>query len=578
MEKVEIPAKVGRLVNAVASIGYDPEVAICDLMDNSIDASATLVKLILIPELQESEGETDTIFSYIISDNGCGMDRDGLLNAFTLGASRDYPSGSLGKFGLGLKSAGLSLGDQLVILTKREEDEALLCGLLSKIEIEESGKYEIDIGEPPEHYKKLWDKYAASETKGTLLCIEQLNDSQPSYRAFLDYMKRYCGVLYHMFLEDIERNLSIQINEKPIEPIDPLFMEEAQASGSLSDPQHWTGREVQLLLSDQELPLSDAIVARIAATHLIHPPTFELEGRQAEMRSRYNIESDPYTRRPRHGFYIYRNKRVITLAERFHGVISSQFAASAFRARLMFEESADDILQLDVKKRHCQLPKAARNHLKNIIGPYHTKSVEAWKIAGAKYEKSRAENKDKNANESILNAAAPVTNLDYSPGEDLGSEEKIKAREERQKEVKKITLDAIQDDMISAESLTNEAQSRNVVVRVDSLKANAMWLPYPAIEIGKSETVLNNSHSWVTEVSVAAESDAKITVILYQLFTILSRAELEVRTTQWNDVSTSVVEKVMDRFRKRASIIGEDLAESLAEELRKLGGDTNSAE
>ena len=175
MEKVEIPAKVGRLVNAVASIGYDPEVAICDLMDNSIDASASLVKLILIPELQESEGETDTIYSYIISDDGCGMDREGLLNAFTLGASRDYPNGSLGKFGLGLKSAGLSLGDQLVIITKREQDDTLLCGILSKGEIEESGKYEIDIGEPPEHYKKIWEEYAASEIKGTLLCIEQLN-------------------------------------------------------------------------------------------------------------------------------------------------------------------------------------------------------------------------------------------------------------------------------------------------------------------------------------------------------------------------------------------------------------------
>jgi hypothetical protein len=34
----------------------------------------------------------------------------------------------------------------------------------------------------------------------------------------------------------------------------------------------------------------------------------------------------------------------------------------------------------------------------------------------------------------------------------------------------------------------------------------------------------------------------------------------------------------MDRFRRRASIIGEDLAESLAEEFRKLSGDTNSSE
>jgi len=578
MKSIEIQSKVGQILKSISHIGYYPEDAICNLLDNSIDASSSLVKLNIIPRSDFSEGITDTIYSYIISDDGCGMDRNGLLNAFTLGASRDYPNGSLGKFGLGLKSAGLFLGDQLVIITKREEDETLLCGILSKIKIEESGKYEIDIGEPPEHYKNLWNQYAASNTKGTLLCIEQLNDSQPSYRAFLDYMRRYCGVLYHMFIEDTERNLSIEINGKEIAPIDPLFMAEAQANGPLSDPQHWSGREVQLLLIDQELPLSDAIVARIAATHLIHPPTFELEGRQAEMRGRYNIESDPYTRRPRHGFYIYRNKRVITLAERFHGVISSQFAASAFRARLMFEESADDILQLDVKKRHCQLPKAARNHLKNIIGPYNTKSVEAWKSAGAACANKMKIGKDKNANESILNAAAPVSSLDYSPGEDLGSEEKIRAREERQEEVKKITLDAIQDDMVNAESLTSEAQNRNVVVRVDSIKANAMWLPYPATEIGKAETVLNNSHSWITEASLAAESDAKITVILYQLFTILSRAELEVRTIQWNDVSTSVVEKVMDRFRRRASIIGEDLAESLAEEFRKLSGDTNSAE
>src|SRR5438093_767333 len=111
MEKVQVRAAPGRLINAVAKIGYDPEVAICDIMDNSVDAGATWIRLQLEPLIQESEGETDTIEKYIIADDGSGMDKETLVEAFTLGSERDYSPHSLGKFGLGLKSAGLSQGN-----------------------------------------------------------------------------------------------------------------------------------------------------------------------------------------------------------------------------------------------------------------------------------------------------------------------------------------------------------------------------------------------------------------------------------------------------------------------------------
>lgn len=45
MEKVKVHASPGRLINAVANMGYDHEVAICDLIDNSIDANATTVNI-----------------------------------------------------------------------------------------------------------------------------------------------------------------------------------------------------------------------------------------------------------------------------------------------------------------------------------------------------------------------------------------------------------------------------------------------------------------------------------------------------------------------------------------------------
>jgi hypothetical protein len=53
------------------------------------------------------------------------------------------------------------------------------------------------------------------------------------------------------------------------------------------------------------------------------------------------------------------------------------------------------------------------------------------------------------------------------------------------------------------------------------------------------------------------------TVVLHQLFTILARAELEVRTAPSAGLTREVSTKVFERFRREASAIGGDLAESL---------------
>jgi hypothetical protein len=121
MEKVPVPAAPGRLIHAVANIGYDPEVALADLVDNSFDARARQIRVVLSQELQGERGETDTISQYLIADDGCGMDREALINAFTLGTRRVYLPHALGKFGLGLKSAGLSLGRQITLVSKTSE-------------------------------------------------------------------------------------------------------------------------------------------------------------------------------------------------------------------------------------------------------------------------------------------------------------------------------------------------------------------------------------------------------------------------------------------------------------------------
>ena len=558
LEKVNVPANPGRLIGAVASIGYDPEVALCDLIDNSIDAHAKKIHIKLEKEEQGDEGRSDTIESYTIIDDGDGMDRDTLLGAFTLGTERDYPHGSLGKFGLGLKSAGLSLGDEIVVLTQRQ-DHSPLYAKLSRSDIEQSGVYQIDLGDIPDEYAEYWEN-SVHEGHGTILIIRNLVESRPPYSSFSDYLKRYCSTIYHRFLERESSSIEMRVGSTKLAPFDPLFFSKAESNGPLGDPNGWDGKNAHLLLEDT-LDLGGQ-EASIAATHLIHPPSFEKD--QAKMAEEYAINPDPYTGRPRHGFYVYRNERIIVLAERFRGVIGSQTQNYAFKARLMFNESADDLLSLDVKKRHCQLPKGARQNLKAMIRTYQAKSVEAWRSAGRTQQEKRRESSDAVANENL--SETPVTSLEYMPGTTLNDAAQIDARKERLGEISSETKDAIHDEN-SEELLEKHEEVGDVVIPASGLKANAMWLPYPTPSLGKAETIVNKAHSWIAEAYNAAEKEPNVTIILYHLLTILARAELEVRSTPWGDIPTDHIDKVFDRFRKKVSAIGEDLAEKLSEAL-----------
>ena len=560
MDKVPVPVNHRRLINAIANIGYDTEVALCDLLDNCLDAAATTIHVTLGKNTHEDDGETDTIRDYVIADDGRGMDREALINAFTLGADHPRAPRSLGKFGLGLKSAGLALGREILIITL-PPGNSILCAKLSLSSVEASGQYEIELGDVPQQYADL---AATLGDHGTIVIVRDLNDNQPPHTKFTDYFRRYCATVYHRFMERTESPLRLFIAGVELRPLDPLFFQEAHTNGPLPEPGRWDGKTVHLLLEGQ-LNLGAATPAAIAATHLIHPPSFQAEGKRKEMAALYTVDTDPYTRRPRHGFYVYRNDRIIVLAERFHGLIGSQTPNWSFRARLMFDETADAILSLDVKKRHCQLPSAARTHLRSMIEVYQSRSIEAWKSAGEKEKARQGATKDERANTGL--AKAPVSSLDYAPGADLRDEAALAARNARQRDISEQTEASIQDPQATPEALNRRAQDNNIVTPVEGLKANAMWLPYPAVQVGKAETLVNKAHSWVAEAYLAADKEPGITVVLHHLFTILARAELEVRSTPWSDLSAGALDKIFDRFRKKASAIGEDLAEELEETL-----------
>src|SRR5262245_18928842 len=99
----DVPPNAPSLVNSMCASGYDLDSAVADIIDNSISARATSVRIIV-----HEDGESSWI---AIADDGWGMDDETLRNAMTFGCidpEEARAPDDLGRFGLGLKTASLS--------------------------------------------------------------------------------------------------------------------------------------------------------------------------------------------------------------------------------------------------------------------------------------------------------------------------------------------------------------------------------------------------------------------------------------------------------------------------------------
>ena len=106
------PPSAASLLSSLRDIGYNIETAIEDLIDNSITAESTLIKIRMI----WNEGQPWVA----ILDNGKGMSSSELIQAMKLGSMsplEERDKDDLGRFGLGLKTASFSQCKQLTVVT-----------------------------------------------------------------------------------------------------------------------------------------------------------------------------------------------------------------------------------------------------------------------------------------------------------------------------------------------------------------------------------------------------------------------------------------------------------------------------
>lgn len=473
-EEVVSPC-ISRVVDAIRRIGHSPEDAIQDICDNSVQWQGSQVSIFISGK--------KTFDRIEVADNGTGMDRESLLEALRLGSSVEYPAGSLSKYGMGLKSAGLSQGRRLTVLTRCDEG-TLYKAVLDVDVIADHEEYVVLVSEGKSEEWDLFEQRTGGI--GTVVVVDKIDDeSAKTLTATINRTKRLIAETYHRFMTAADP-VSFYVNGDKLRPFDPL---------AIGDP------DVQDLLVPKTLEFQDAhgntIAATVRARQLPHPPSSE--DRKA-VRKKYDIKQ------PTMGFYVYRENRIIRRAEAFN-LFTPDTKLLAFRASIDINADADEFFDLDVAKRRVVLSDRVLGKLDEVFRPILHQSREIWKNANKHVPPDKPESIHKPAS-SQINAKDSL--LSTGRKERTSPQEKEKRASER------------------VPRLPEPPGNKIRVVEVDDLTNGLLWEPC-VDKNGQVHVRLNKSHPFFDKIYRAySTEDPELVEAVDYLLWALAHAEYNI--------------------------------------------------
>ncbi|WP_028648091.1 ATP-binding protein [Nocardiopsis sp. CNT312] len=219
--------QVDRALDSMRDAGFDLTAAIGEPLDNSIEAEATLMRV------QSVFGRgKKTIDKIIITDNGIGIDPTQMHHVLSMGYSTRYGQRQgLGRFGVGLKLAGLSLGERIDIYSKQTNNPTIYHSYIDLEEIREGEQTHITTTEaegwPAEAAKLMTGRDGRAFSSGTIVVfgkIDRLSSGGP-YGTSLDEkladLRKFIARAYRTY---IDTGRVFELDGKAVTLHDPLFL------------------------------------------------------------------------------------------------------------------------------------------------------------------------------------------------------------------------------------------------------------------------------------------------------------------------------------------------------------------
>lgn len=213
-------------IKATRESGYrSTAYALAELIDNSIEASATTIRIRLVAVQREQSGPgrpaMPRVVEIVVADDGHGMPPQVLRSALQFAGSTRFESREgLGRFGMGLPNASVSHCTLTEVYSwvrgDRPHRAVLDCGAFERGEL-----LEIPPASPaviPAPYEDL-----ADSPSGTIVAWKQLCrvDHDGKLDALEETLRFELGRLFRVF---IAKGLRIEVNGVPVAPFDPLYL------------------------------------------------------------------------------------------------------------------------------------------------------------------------------------------------------------------------------------------------------------------------------------------------------------------------------------------------------------------
>ena len=379
----------GRTMEGLRDTGYNFETAVADLVDNSVAAKATKI------DVQVSRDFRGSI-RLSIADNGSGMDRQGLLDAMQYGSPKRPDPASLGKFGLGLKTASTAFCRRLSLISRPTGDALARMATWDLDHVIDKKKWLLQMSDEPDEEGLEHLNSVAAGKSGTVVLWNKvdrlLRDYQdPTGAPARKALEKRCGDLrdhmamtYQRFLDKSDkraRNIDITLNGETVQPWDPF-------QKSLSE-----------LVAAETVEVEDT-GAKFQVRAYVLPRREEFPNDELAKAAKLSSGMQ--------GLYIYREERLIHEAD-WLGMFQKEPHSTLLRIEFSFDHKLDDAFHLDIKKSQIILNDELWNWLKDqFLTAPRREANRRYRQGQKKDISNKAKNAHDASNSSIANKEAEV--------------------------------------------------------------------------------------------------------------------------------------------------------------------------
>lgn len=480
-----------RVMEGLRDTGYDFNTAMADIIDNSIAANATLVKVYVNINPKNE-------VRVFIADNGIGMDKNGLLNAMKYGSQERSDPSSLGKFGLGLKTASTAFCRCLSLLSKTNTSEYHKVrwdldeiARINKWKLLEPAieKSEINLLESVSKGGSgtlvIWDK-----VDRLMKNYSNIGSRNNAFKRIIDKLKSHLSMVYQRFLDhEFEgvKHFSLFLNDEPIKPWDPFCLKEPKTQLLASQPVkvEFGGKESFFNIKAYLLPRVD-----------------EFSNPQAKKDAKISNDME--------GFYVYRENRLIYFGSWLDMFVNDPHI-SLLRVDFSFDHTLDEQFNVDIKKSRIILNEEIFEYIKNVFMPAPRREAENL------YRKGQTESVKKTSAGAHV---ASNNNIDLKAAS--VEESKVEIIDAAKDKVKISNAQGSVTGTIKILPLTKPGQYR--VVPVSSIESNMLW--EPSIVDGKHAVAINQSHEYYSKVYAPVLDNPVLVTGMDALLWALAEAEL----------------------------------------------------